>query len=189
MGPAAAHDITALLRAWSQGDQAALESLVPIVDRELHAIARRCLEARRHDPILETTSLIHEAYIRLIGGNQASWQDRVHFLAVCAKIMRRILVDHARARLTAKRGGGSPSISLNEALVVSAEPVSDVVAIDQALEALAKVDSRKASVVELRFFGGLTIEETAEVLKVSPDTVRRDWRLAKAWLLRELSGA
>ncbi|MBL8292995.1 MAG: sigma-70 family RNA polymerase sigma factor [Bryobacterales bacterium] len=189
MGPAPAHDITALLRAWSQGDQAALENLVPVVDRELHAIARRCLEARRHDPILETTSLIHEAYVRLIVGNQASWQDRVHFFAVCAKIMRRILVDHARARLSAKRGGGSPAISLNEALVVSAEPASHLVAIDLALEALAKVDRRKASVVELRFFGGLKIEETAEVLKVSPDTVRRDWRLAKAWLMRELSGA
>ncbi len=189
MGPTASHDITAFLRAWSHGDERALESLVPLVERELRGIARHCLEAKRHDPILDTTALINEAYLRLIDASQVSWQDRAHFFAVCAKIMRRILVDHVRARRTTKRGGGAPQISLNEALAVAPEPASDLVAIDEALEALAKVDGRKGSVVELRFFGGLNIEETAEVLKVSPETVRRDWRLAKAWLLREMGGS
>ena len=189
MESAASHEITALLRAWSQGDRGALESLIPIVDRELRGVAKRCLEARRHDPILDTAGLVNEAYLRLIDANQVNWQDRAHFFAVCAKIMRHILVDHARARRTAKRGGGRPLISLDEALAVAPEPASDLVAIDDALEALAKVDGRKGRVVELRFFGGLNIQETAEVLKVSPDTVRRDWRLAKAWLMRELGGA
>ena len=189
MESAASHEITALLRAWSQGDRGALESLIPIVDRELRGVAKRCLEAKRHDPILDTAGLVNEAYLRLIDRKQSSWQDRAHFFAVCAKIMRRILVDHARARQTAKRGGGRPPISLDEALAVAPEPASDLVAIDDALKALAKVDGRKGRVVELRFFGGLNIEETAEVLKVSPDTVRRDWRLAKAWLMRELGGA
>ena len=189
MESAASHDITALLRAWSQGDRGALESLIPIVERELRGVAKRCLEARRHDPILDTAGLVNEAYLRLIGASQVNWQDRAHFFAVCAKIMRRILVDQARARRTAKRGGGRPPISLDEALAAVPERASDLVAIDDALEALAKVDGRKGRVVELRFFGGLNIEETAEVLKVSPDTVRRDWRLAKAWLLRELGGA
>ena len=189
MESAASHEITALLRAWNQGERGALESLIPIVDRELRGVAKRCLEARRHDPILDTAGLVNEAYLRLIDRKQSSWQDRAHFFAVCAKIMRRILVDQARARRTAKRGGGRPLISLDEALAVAPEPASDLVAIDDALEALAKVDGRKGRVVELRFFGGLNIEETAEVLKVSPDTVRRDWRLAKAWLMRELGGA
>ena len=189
MESAASHDITGLLRAWSQGEQGALESLIPIVDRKLRSIAKHCLEAKRHDPMLDTTALINEAYLRLIDANQVSWRDRAHFFAVCAKIMRRILVDQARASRTAKRGGGRPQISLDEALAVAPEPASDLVAIDEALEALVKVDGRKGRVVELRFFGGLSIEETAEVLKVSPETVRRDWRLAKAWLLRELGGA
>ncbi len=189
MGFAGGDEVTGLLRAWSQGDREALESLVPVVDRELRTIAKRCLEAKRRDSILETTALVNEAYLRLIDGNRATWQDRAHFFAVCAKIMRNILVDEARARATAKRGGGRPPVSLDEALVVAPEPASDLVAIDDALDALAKFDLRKSQVVELRFFGGLNIEETAEVLRVSPDTVRRDWRLAKAWLLRELSGA
>jgi len=189
MESAASHDITALLRAWSQGEQGALEGLIPIVDRELRSIARHCLEARRHDPMLDTTTLINEAYLRLIDANQVSWRDRAHFFAVCAKIMRHILVDQARSRHTAKRGGGRPPISLDEALAVAPEPASDLVAIDEALEALTRVDGRKGRVVEMRFFGGLSIEETAEVLKVSPETVRRDWRLAKAWLLRELGAA
>ena len=140
------------------------------------------------DPILQTTALVNEAYLRLIDGAQVSWRDRANFFAVCARIMRRILVDHARARRTAKRGGGTPVLSLDETLAVAPEPASDLVAIDEALEALTKLDGRKGRVVELRFFAGLNIEETAEVLKVSPETVRRDWRLAKVWLLRELSG-
>jgi RNA polymerase sigma factor (TIGR02999 family) len=139
--------------------------------------------------MLDTSALINEAYLRLIGANQASWRDRAHFFAVCAKIMRRILVDQARSLHTAKHGGGRLPISLDEALAIAPEPASDLVAMDEALKALTKVDRRKGRVVELRFFGGLSIEETAVVLKISPETVRRDWRLAKAWLLRELTGA
>lgn len=189
MEPAASHQITALLRAWSDGDQGALDSLIPAVNRELRAVAKRCLEARHHDPILDTTALINEAYLRLIDRRQANWQDRAHFFALCSRIMRCILVDYARACRTAKRGGGQAPISLNEAMAVAPELSPDLVAIDEALDALAKVDGRKGRVVELRFFGGLNIEETAQVLNVSPETVRRDWRLAKAWLLRELGGA
>ena len=189
MHATASCEITALLRAWSRGDEGALGSLIPLVDRELRSIAKHRLEAKRSDPILDTTALVNEAYVRLIDRKQSSWQDRAHFFAVCAKIMRRILVDHARARHTAKRGGGAPQISLNEVLAVAPEKASDLLAIDEALEALARIDGRKERVVELRFFGGLTIEETADVLMISPETVRRDWRLAKAWLLRELSGA
>jgi RNA polymerase sigma factor (TIGR02999 family) len=188
MGSGSSHDITALLRAWGGGDQHALERLIPLVDQELRLVARQCLEGERADPMLETTALINEAYVRLIDTTQAGFHDRAHFFAACALIMRRILVDHARARRTAKRGGGRPALALDEALVVAPEPAADLVAIDEALDALAKVDGRKAKVVELRFFGGLTSEETAAVLKISPETVRRDWRLAKAWLFRELGG-
>lgn len=186
MDSAAGHEVTAWLRAWSQGDSAALDRLIPVVDRELRVIASRSLDGWRHDPILDTTALIHEAYLRLIGARQPDWRDRVHFYAVCAKIMRRILVDYVRACRAAKRGGGALSLPLDDA-AAAPEPISDVVAIDQALEALGKLDERKGRVVELRFFGGLNVEETAEVLKISPETVRRDWRMAKAWLLRELS--
>lgn len=190
MNAKASVEITALLRAWSRGDEGALENLIPLVDRELRTIAKRRLEAKRSDPILDTTTaLVNEAYLRLIDWKQSSWKDRAHFFAVCAKIMRRILVDRARARQTDKRGGGAAQISLNEALVVTPGRASDLVAIDEALEALAKIDERKGRVVELRFFGGLSIDETAVVLQVSPETVRRDWRLAKAWLRRELGGA
>ena len=189
MDGTASCEITALLQAWSRGDEGALGTLIPLVDRELRIIARRRLEAKRGDPILDTTALVNEAYLRLIDRKQSSWQDRAHFFAVCAKTMRRILVDHARARHAAKRGGGAPQITLNEAASVAPEQASDLLAIDEALEALARIDGRKGRVVELRFFGGLTIEETAEVLMISPETVRRDWRLAKAWLLRELGGA
>ena len=189
MDGTASCEITALLQAWSRGDEGALGTLIPLVDRELRIIAKRRLEAKRGDPILDTTALVNEAYLRLIDRKQSSWQDRAHFFAVCAKTMRRILVDHARARHAAKRGGGAPQITLNEAASVAPEQASDLLAIDEALEALARTDGRKGRVVELRFFGGLTIEETAEVLMISPETVRRDWRLAKAWLLRELGGA
>lgn len=190
MNAKASVEITALLRAWSRGDEGALENLIPLVDRELRTIAKRRLEAKRSDPILDTTTaLVNEAYLRLIDWKQSSWKDRAHFFAVSAKIMRRILVDRARAHRTAKRGGGAAQISLNEALAVTPGRASDLVAIDEALEALAKIDERKGRVVELRFFGGLSIDETAVVLQVSPETVRRDWRLAKAWLRRELGGA
>lgn len=190
METTASPPITALLRAWSRGDRNALESLIPAVDRELRDIAKRCLKAKPHESILQTTALVNEAYLRLIDANQATWHDRAHFFAVCASIMRRILVDYARARMTAKRGGGSEPVSLDmdEVAVVVPEPTSDLVAIDEALEALARIDERRSRVVELRFFGGLNIDETAEVLMISRGTVRRDWRLAKAWLLKELTG-
>ena len=188
MDSTASHDITALLRAWSQGDPGALGSLIPIVEHELRSIAKHCLEARRHDPMLDTSALINEAYLRLIDANQANWQDRAHFFAVCAKIMRRILVDHARARRSAKRGGGLRPMPLDEGLAVSQEKSADLVAIDEALDALSEIDARKGRVVELRFFGGLSVEETAEALSVSTETVQRDWRLARMWLWRELKG-
>ena len=190
MESVASPGITALLRAWSQGDRDALEALIPVVDRELRSIAKRFLDAKRHESVLQTTALVNEAYLRLIDSSLTRWQDRAHFFAVCASIMRRILVDHARARLTAKRGGGRPPVSLDldEVAAVAPEPTSDLVAIDQALEALSKLDERRSRVVELRFFGGLSLDETAEVLAVSRGTVRRDWRLAKAWLYRELGG-
>jgi len=186
MDGTASCEITALLQAWSRGDEGALGTLIPLVDRELRIIAKRRLEAKRGDPILDTTALVNEAYLRLIDRKQSSWQDRAHFFAVCAKTMRRILVDHARARHAAKRGGGAPQITLNEAASVAPEQASDLLAIDEALEALARIDVRKGRVVELRFFGGLSEEETAEVLGVSTRTVKRDWALAKAWLTREL---
>lgn len=180
-------EITALLRAWSGGDAAALERLAPLVDGELRRIARRCLEARRPGATLETTSLVNEAYVRLIDLKQAGWRDRAHFFALCARIMRGILVDHARAQHREKRGAGAPHVSLDGARVASQERATDLVAIDEALTALAEVDARKGQVVELRFFGGLSVEETAEVLRVSPETIRRDWKVARMWLLRELS--
>jgi RNA polymerase sigma factor (TIGR02999 family) len=179
-------DITALLRAWNQGDQTALEALVPLVEGQLRRIAKARLEGNRADPLLDTTAVINEAYVRLISPEQRSWQDRAHFFAACARIMRHIVVDHARASRSAKRGGGRMPISLDETLTLAVDRSSEVVAVDDALEALADVDGRKARVVELRFFAGLNIAEAAEVLKVSPETVRRDWRLAKAWLMKEL---
>lgn len=182
-------NITGLLRAWSRGDEAALEKLAPLIDQELRRLARQCLGQGPRDPLLDTTALINEAYLRLIDAGQTEWHDRAHFYAVSARIMRHILVDEARARRSAKRGGGAFHLSLNDDMAVSPELIPDVVAVDEALKALGQFDVRKGRVVELRFFGGLTIDETAEVLKVSPDTVRRDWRLAKAWLLRELGGA
>jgi RNA polymerase sigma-70 factor (ECF subfamily) len=182
-----AHEITRLLRAWSEGDEAALEKLTPLVYEPLHRVARRYMAAERPDHTLQTTALIHEMYLRLVDAGQVNWNDRAHFFAICARLMRRILTDFARSRCYQKRGGGARHLPLDEALLVSAEPPSDIVALDDALKVLAEVDERKSRVVELRFFGGLSVEETAGVLKVSPETVMRDWRLAKAWLLRELS--
>jgi len=182
-------EITALPRAWSGGDAAALERLVLLVDGELRLIARRSLAARRPEATLETTSLMNEACVRLIDLKQAGWRDRAHFFALCARIMRGILVDHARAHHRQKRGAGAPHVSLDQATVASPERAADLVAIDDALNALAQVDSRKGQVVELRFFGGLSVEETAEVLRVSVETVQRDWKVARMWLMRELSRA
>jgi RNA polymerase sigma factor (TIGR02999 family) len=182
-------DITGLLHAWSLGDQGALDRLAPMIEHELRRLARFCLGAGPRDPVLDTSALINEAYLRLIDASQTEWRDRAHFFAVSARIMRHILVDQARARHTAKRGKGAPVLPLEECSAALPEPASDIVAIDEALEALTQLDARKGRVVELRFYGGLTVEETAEVLNISPHTVRRDWRLAKAWLLRQLGGA
>jgi len=186
MDAGGSQDITGLLRAWSEGDQAALAKLTPLIDAELRRIAGRCLERGRPDSGLETTALINEAYARLINLKQAGWRDRAHFFAVSARVMRSILVDYARARRAAKRGGGARPLPLEDALAVCRARSADVVAVHEALNALAKVDARKSRVVELRFFGGLSVEEAANLLQVSPQTVMRDWRLAKAWLWREL---
>jgi len=181
------HEITELLQAWRRGDEDALERLTPQVYRELHRAAKGCMRAEREGHTLQTTALINELYLRLTDLKEIDWQNRAHFFALCARQMRRILTDQARARQSHKRGGGAQPISLDAVPAVSTKPQPEVLAIDEALKALAKVDSRKSQVVELRFFGGLNVEETAEVLKVSPDTVVRDWKLARAWLLRELS--
>jgi len=180
-------DITKLLQAWRRGDEGALERLTPQVYRELHRAAKRCLRAEHDGQTLQTTALINELYLRLTDLKEIDWQNRAHFFALCARQMRRILTDQARARDAHKRGGGMQTISLDDAPFVSAKPQAEVLQVDRALNALAKLDLRKSRVVELRFFGGLSVDETAEVLKVSPDTVVRDWKLAKAWLLRELS--
>ena len=183
----AGNEITELLRAWRLGDECALEKLTPQVYRELHRAAKGCMRGERDGHTLQTTALINELFLRLTELKEVDWQNRAHFFALCARQMRRILTDQARARQSNKRGGGIPAISLDVAPQVSVNPHPEVLAIDDALNALAKVDLRKSQVVELRFFGGLSVEEAAEVLKVSPDTVVRDWKLAKAWLLRELS--
>lgn len=181
--------VTELLLAWNQGEQAALERLVPLVYAELRRIAHRYMNRERRGHTLQTTELVNEAYLRLIDANQVRWQDRAHFFAISAQLMRRILVDFARSRRYLKRGGGAHRATFDEALFVSPAPGPDLVALDDALGALAVKDARKCRVVELRFFGGLSVEETAEVLKVSPDTVHRDWRLAKAWLARQMGRA
>ena len=181
------HTATALLLAWGDGDPDALNELVPLVQDELRQLARRHLRRERTGHTLQATALVNEAYLRLIEIKRVRWQNRAHFFAMASRVMRRILVDAARARGYQKRGGGAEHVSLDEALVVSNEPSHDLVALDDALNALAAFDARKSQVVEMRFFAGLTVDETAEVLHVSPDTVMRDWRLAKVWLLRELS--
>ena len=179
--------ITELLKAWSNGEQEALEELIPLVYHELHRLAHRYMARERGGHTLQSTALVHEAYERLIDLKDVSWQNRAHFFAVSARLMRRILVDYARTRRFQKRGGEWRQVPLNEALAVFRDRRTDIVALDDALSALAGIDSRKACVVEMRFFGGLTAKETAEVLHVSEETVLRDWRLAKVWLLRQLS--
>jgi len=182
---ASGDDVSKLLRAWSHGDQGALEKLTPIVYHELHHLAGRYMKRERAGHSLQTTALVHEVYTRLVDYKRMHWQDRAHFFAVSAQLMRRILVEHARKK-NVKRGAGLQRISLEEAAVVDAGRPTDLVALDDAMNALARVDPRKVQVVEMRFFGGLSVEETAEVLKVSPVTVMRDWSTAKAWLYREL---
>ena len=188
MDGAESNEVTRLLRAWGQGDENALQKLVPLVYEQLHAAARRYMAGERHGHTLQATALIHETYLRLVNVKQIKWQNRAHFFAICAQLMRRILVDFARSRGYQKRGGGAQHVDLDEVLVVSSEPEANLVALDEALRRLAEVDQRKSQVVELRFFGGLDVKETAEVMKVSVDTVMRDWKIAKVWLLRELSG-
>jgi RNA polymerase sigma-70 factor (ECF subfamily) len=181
------HEITELLQAWREGDEQALEKLTPQVYRELHRAAKQCMQRERDGHTLQTTALINELYLRLTDLKGIDWQNRAHFFALCARQMRRILTDQARARQSDKRGGGVQPVSLDVSPVVSPDSRADLLAVEDALNALAKTDLRKSQVVELRFFGGLNAEEIAEVLKVSAETVTRDWRLAKAWLLRELS--
>jgi RNA polymerase sigma factor (TIGR02999 family) len=182
-----AHEVTQLLRAWRDGDPTALEQLMPLVYDELHRLAKRYMHRERGLQTLQTTALIHEAYLRLMDQQEAQWQNRAHFFAVAATLMRRILVDHARARQFQKRGGDTQRVTFDEALAVSDERAAEVVALDEALTALAQFDERKSRMVELRFFGGLSIAETAEVLGVSPGTVMRDWTLAKTWLQHEIN--
>jgi RNA polymerase sigma factor (TIGR02999 family) len=181
------HEITQLLVAWNNGDAVALDQLTPLVHTELHRIARRYMAAERPDHILQTTALVNEAFLRLIDWKNVEWQNRAHFFGLAAQIMRHILVDFARAQAREKRGGGGFKVSLSEAANIDSEQSADLVALDDALQALEKLDPRQARVVELRFFAGLSLEETAEALKVSVGTVRRDWSLAEAWLYRELS--
>jgi len=181
------HEVTSLLKAWSSGDEQALEKLTPLVYRQLHQVARRYMAGERSGHTLQTTALVNEVYLRLVDCGRVNWQDRAHFFAMSAQLMRRILIDFARSRGYLKRGGAIPHISLEEAPSVCDEPDVNLVDLDDALKALAAVDERKSKVVELKFFGGLNVEETAEVLRVSSDTVMRDWKLAKIWLLRELS--
>jgi RNA polymerase sigma factor (TIGR02999 family) len=185
--PHVSHEVTQLLNQWSNGDQAALDKLMPLVYGELRLMARRYMARQNPGHTLQTTALINEAYLKLVGQEEKHWQNRAHFFGVAAQAMRHILVDYARARQYAKRGGGEQAVSLDEALTVSHERAAELVALDDALQELAKVDPRKCQVVELRFFGGLSVEETAEALKISEVTVMRDWSLAKAWLRRELS--
>jgi RNA polymerase sigma-70 factor (ECF subfamily) len=186
-----ANDISVLLRAWSGGDQSALKGLTPIVYSELRRLAHRHMERERPDHILQTTALVNEAYMRLVDYKRMQWQNRAHFFAVSAQVMRRILVDHARSH-NVKRGARVQHVSLEEVAVVGGDRTADLggdlVALDDALNALARLDPRKVQIIEMRFFGGLSVEETAEVLKVSPATVRRDWSIAKFWLYRELAG-
>jgi RNA polymerase sigma-70 factor (ECF subfamily) len=179
--------LTQLLSAWSDGDKAALEQLMPMVYQELRRLAARHLAREREGHTVQATALVNEAYLRLIEQKHVHWQNKAHFLGIAAQMMRRILVDYARSRRYAKRGGGAPVISLVEAATLSVERASDLIAVHDALTRLSELDARKGRVVELRFFGGLNVEQTAEVLDISPNTVLRDWKIAKAWLHRELS--
>jgi RNA polymerase sigma-70 factor, ECF subfamily len=182
---ASTHEVTRLLQAWGLGDDSALERLMPLVYNELHRLAHRYMAGEQPGQTLQTTALVHEVYLKLVDASDIDWQNRAHFYGLCARLMRRILIDFARSRNYQKRGGQIPHIE--EAATVSAVVGSELLAVDEALKQLAAVDARKSEVVELRFFGGLTVEETATALGVSEETVMRDWKLAKAWLLRELS--
>jgi RNA polymerase sigma-70 factor (ECF subfamily) len=184
---ASPHGVTQLLKAWGNGEQQALEQLIPLVYTELHRLAHRYMDRERKTHTLQPTALVHEAYERLIDLKHVSWQNRAHFFGVSAQLMRRILVDYARSRRYSKRGGEWRQVPLNEAVALFRDRQTDIVALDDVLRTLADIDARKSRVVEMRFFGGLSIKEVAEVLNVSQETVLRDWRLAKVWLLRELN--
>jgi len=188
MNATSSQELTGLLLAWGRGDEEALQKLIPLVYGHLHAAASRYIANERPGHTLQTTALIHETYLRLVNVRKVKWQNRVQFHAICARLMRRILIDFARSRGYQKRGGGAPHVKFDEALLVTARPDANLEALDDALNRLALVDERKSRVVELRFFGGLDVKETAEVLRVSQDTVMRDWKLAKVWLLRDLRG-
>jgi RNA polymerase sigma factor (TIGR02999 family) len=182
------HDVTALLLDWRGGDEKAIERLLPLVHGELRQLARRQMAGERPGHVLQATALVNEVYLRLVDVRRVRWQDRAHFFAMAGRLMRRVLVDFARAQKNQKRGGGLHRVTLDQDLLVTENAPEDLIAIDDALSALAREYERKAQVVELRFFGGLSVEETADVLHVSADTVKRDWRLAKLLLLRELEG-
>jgi RNA polymerase sigma-70 factor (ECF subfamily) len=184
---APSREVTELLVAWSGGDERALEELTPRVYRELHRLAKRHMAGERVDHTLQPTALVNEAYVRLIDWKNVHWQNRAHFMGVAARLMRRVLVDHARSRGYAKRGGGALKVTLDDTALVSKEKDAELLALDDALSRLSEMDERKCKVVELRFFGGLSVKETAEVLNVSPNTVLNDWDFAKSWLLREIS--
>jgi RNA polymerase sigma-70 factor (ECF subfamily) len=181
-------EVTQLLRRWSRGDDEALDKLVPVVYKELRRLAHYHLEREANGHTLQSTALVHEVYLRLCGQDEPHWENRAHFFAVAARMMRRILVDQARRRLAGKRGGKVPRANLDEVPDLASWRANELVALDEAMNTLAQIDSRKARVIELRFFGGMSVEETAEVLKVSAHTVRRDWKLARAWLLADMSG-
>jgi len=187
MTTAPAHEVTQLLIDWSNGSQAALDRLIPLVDQELHRLAHHYMRRENAGHTLQTTALVNEAYLKLIDQKNVHWKSRAHFFALSAQLMRRILVDHARNRQYAKRGGGTQRITFDEALVVSSERGADLVALDDALSKLTSIDPRKGKVVELRFFGGLSVEETAEALQISAVTVMREWSMAKAWLYNSLN--
>jgi RNA polymerase sigma factor (TIGR02999 family) len=180
-------DVTQLLAAWGSGDKAAFDKLLPLVHAELRRIAQRQMRQERPGHTLQATALVNEAYLKLAGDQGLEWRDRAHFFAVCAQVMRHILIDHARSRGREKRGGGAIQVSLNDALVVEDEQTTDILALNEALSALEQMDAQKARIVELRYFAGLTVEETAAVLNTSPRTVRREWRRAKAWLYRMMA--
>jgi RNA polymerase sigma factor (TIGR02999 family) len=181
-------EVTQLLKAWGGGDDKALERLTPVVENELHRMARRCMARENPGHTLQTTALVNEVYLRLVDVHAVSWQDRAHFSAISARMMRRILTDFARSRRYQKRGGGAVQVTLDEALVVAQGKHADIMALDQALTQFAALYPRQSQVVELRFYGGLDVAEVAEALKISPEAVKRDWRFAKTWLLRAVSG-
>jgi RNA polymerase sigma factor (TIGR02999 family) len=184
--PIPSRNVTELLRAWGDGDQGALQNLTPLVYEELYRIARRHMSRETEGHTLQTTALINEVYLRLVEFHEVRWQDRAHFFAVCARLMRRILIDMARSKESLKRGGENLKITLSEDLISGEGTSSQLLMLEQALTRLAEVDARKSNIVELRFYGGLTVKETAQVLQISPATVMRDWSMARAWLLREL---